>query len=133
MVVFWTSGFILYQFISINPPAPLRPSFPLSVILILSHLFPWGLASPVLLSQTYSVSPCCMLIFLCLQTHFLHLYLKQGKSTIHCCPLALLFPIVYTPKIKIFLCTVKDTLTVSSIHSTRSQIVISKRYRISDL
>lgn len=80
--VFWTSGFILYQFISlINPLTPQRSSFPLSIILI-PYLFPWDLASKILLSQVCSVPPFCKLSFLCLQIDSECLYGQKNQTKI---------------------------------------------------
>lgn len=93
--VFWTSGFILYQFISsINPLTPQRhPHFLYQSSRTPLHLFPWDLASSILLSQAYSVSPFCRLPSLCWQTHSERLYLKQTqKLNIHCYPLPRLLP-----------------------------------------
>lgn len=65
------------------------------------HLFPWDLASSILLSQAFSVSPLYRLSSLCLQTHSEHLYLKQtGKSNIQCSTFAPLLPRVINLELK---------------------------------
>lgn len=110
--VFWTSGFILYQFISsINPLTPQRhPHFLYQSSRTPLHLFSWDLASSILLSLAYSVSPFCRLPSFCWQTHSERLYLKQTqKLNIHYYPLPPITSQSCKPRIKISLCTSTDT------------------------
>ena len=94
---FWTSGFILNQFIpSINPLTPCYPHFLYQSSWSHPHLLPRDHASSILLSQAYSVSLFYRLSSLYLQTHSEHLYLRHDsvlnnnkvKSTIRCCTVA---------------------------------------------
>ena len=100
---FWTSGFILNQFIpSINPLTPCYPHFLYQSSWSHPHLFPGDHASSILLSQAYSVSLFYRLSSLYLQAHSEHLYLRRDlvtkqqfkmvKSAIQCCTVAPLLP-----------------------------------------